>query len=241
MPAPLAVLIITPPPCFIMCGIAYLHPKNTPFRHTSTTQSHSSSLVSTTVLGTKTPALLNRISRRPNPRTVSSTMRSTSAATRTSTETDFATPPAFSISAAVLLADSDRTSATITFAPSRANRSALARPIPEPAPVISATLSLSSMMVHLRRRIVFRQSTLATVGENLEALRLCGDASQFARAPTRWLRDRKIALVREIREMALDCRGVTPAFATGKNMNSEHRKRQIDKQGSPSNIRRIDS
>src|SRR6266436_2170391 len=80
---------------------------------------------------------------------VSLTMRSTCAATRTSTAIDFATPPAFSISVALLLADSARTSATITFAPSSAKRIALARPIPEPAPVINATLSLSNIVMLL--------------------------------------------------------------------------------------------
>ncbi len=79
---------------------------------------------------------------------------SRAAATHLSTDTDFATPPAFSISAAVLLAVSARMSATITFAPSRANRIALARPIPEPAPVINATLSLSNILSHLTRLII---------------------------------------------------------------------------------------
>src|SRR5260370_18594197 len=49
------------------------------------------------------------------------------------------------MSAAVVPANSDRTSATTTRAPSRANPSAIARPMPRPAPVMIATFSFRRM------------------------------------------------------------------------------------------------
>src|SRR5208282_383574 len=211
----------------------------------------SSSLVFTTFLGTKTPALLNRMSSRPNALTVSLTIRSTSAPTRTSTDTDLATPPAFSISAAVLAADSARTSASISFAPSCANRIALARPIPEPAPVINATLSLSSMPSHLcllcRSSMTDACHTWRTFGSaprsgaSPTTVRARDAAARLAYARDRRPPDRKNTLVGKIRQMAFDCRVVAVGFAAGQDMNRQDREGQVDEHGSPSDFRRVDS
>jgi hypothetical protein len=51
-----------------------------------------------------------------------------------------ASPPESSICAATALAASSLISAAITFAPSRPKSTAIALPIPDPAPVISAVL-----------------------------------------------------------------------------------------------------
>src|SRR5258705_8257886 len=134
---------------------------------------------------------------------VSLTMRSTCAATRTSTAIDFAVPPAFSISAALLLADSARTSATITFAPSSAKRIALARPIPEPAPVINATLSLSNIVMLLCDLRRDRRSTLAIMRGRLKG------------SEPDW----QAAFVGEVGEMAFDRGRVAVAIAPGQDMN----------------------
>src|ERR1700675_910561 len=60
-----------------------------------------------------------------------------------------ARPPARSISEATVRAASGLRSTTATLAPSAANRSAEACPMPDPAPVTIATLSLSFMQVLL--------------------------------------------------------------------------------------------
>ena len=59
----------------------------------------------------------------------------------TSVWTNAASPPALVISATVSLPPDSLRSATMTFAPARANANALARPIPEEAPVTRATRS----------------------------------------------------------------------------------------------------
>src|SRR6185503_16462421 len=61
----------------------------------------------------------------------------------TSATTARASPPAVRISSAVRSPRCAFSSATTTFAPSRANTSAMPRPMPWPAPVTSATLPAS--------------------------------------------------------------------------------------------------
>src|SRR5438552_10915524 len=70
-------------------------------------------------------------------------MRSTSALRPTSATMASASPPAVRISCTVRSARCSFSSATHTFAPSRARTSAIPRPIPWPAPVTSATLPSS--------------------------------------------------------------------------------------------------
>ena len=72
-------------------------------------------------------------------------MRATSGLLATSTWHATAWPPSPSISSTVSLALPRRMSAATTAAPSAAKRTALARPMPEPAPVTMATLSCSSI------------------------------------------------------------------------------------------------
>src|SRR5262249_45945653 len=72
---------------------------------------------------------------------------STSAAFETSVLTKRASPPASLIIRTVSSPPSTRTSATTVFAPSRANASALALPIPEAAPVTKATLPSNCLVM----------------------------------------------------------------------------------------------
>src|SRR6266498_1803381 len=72
---------------------------------------------------------------------------STSAAFETSVLTRRASPPASLIIRTVSSPPSTRTSATTVFAPSRANASALALPIPEAAPVTKATLPSNCLVI----------------------------------------------------------------------------------------------
>src|SRR5438034_1932039 len=72
-----------------------------------------------------------------------STIRFTSSSTATSPTAACAWPPAFSTSATVSSAALLLMSHTTTRAPSAAKRTAASRPMPMPAPVISAVLPLS--------------------------------------------------------------------------------------------------
>ncbi len=76
-------------------------------------------------------------------RTAVATMASTWPSSDTSTVTGVAEPPASTISATADSAWSATTSAATTWAPSAAKRAAATRPIPLPAPVITATLPSS--------------------------------------------------------------------------------------------------
>src|SRR5579864_2631926 len=87
------------------------------------------------------PALLNSTSRRPQRSSAAATARPHAAGSVTSVRTATARPPAPAMSAATRSPVCPSTSATTTVPPSRANASALARPIPEPAPVMRQILS----------------------------------------------------------------------------------------------------
>src|SRR5688572_11042290 len=91
------------------------------------------------------PALFTRMSRRPSPARVRSTIAARSARRVTSVGTASARRPRSFTSAAVLSAPPWSSSATTTSAPRRASSRAMARPIPRPAPVTIATCPCSSM------------------------------------------------------------------------------------------------
>ena len=69
--------------CFRIWRMAYLEQRNGPFRLTPRTKSQSSSVVSGTAFSTWTPALLMRMSIRPNRVTVASIRLRASAAEET--------------------------------------------------------------------------------------------------------------------------------------------------------------
>src|SRR5262249_36072809 len=135
-----AVLTIDPPPLRSIEAIPYFIPRNTPRRLTAWTSSKVASLCSASgMIGPPKPALLQRTSRRPNAFSAAEILPCTSAETATSAWTASAAAP---IPAAVSSSLPLR-SAQTTRAPSAAKSSAIALPIPEPAPVITATLSLN--------------------------------------------------------------------------------------------------
>ena len=70
----------------------------------------------------------------------------------TSPNAKLASPPASRIRVTVSCPDSSLKSATITFAPSRAYESAIARPMPWPAPVTTPTLFSSNPIAVLPGR-----------------------------------------------------------------------------------------
>ena len=85
------------------------------------------------------PALFISTSRPPSTETVWASASCTAASEVTSSSIVAERPPCSAICAAVVCAPSALRSAHITAAPSEAIRTAHSRPIPEPAPVISAT------------------------------------------------------------------------------------------------------
>src|SRR6185436_16353684 len=145
-----AVIKNTPRRCFFITGSAYLAPSQTPLTFTAMTRSKMASSTCSTSWGDwGTPALAKKMSRVPHAASARSTIIWFSAARVTSARTASARPPAFSICSTVDLALASFKSTTATRAPSRAMASAEAAPMPEPAPVITATLP-SSLIVGLR-------------------------------------------------------------------------------------------
>ena len=118
------------------------------------TRSQSSGGSFTAVPGRIVPALLKSASSPPKASTAVAIIRSVSAASATSAAHGTATAPCDSIIATVSSTLGPRTSAATTCAPSAAKRSALARPMPDPAPVTMAILPSSNIRAssHGRRR-----------------------------------------------------------------------------------------
>src|SRR6266404_1352398 len=158
IPAPEEVLTIAPPPCLSIRGISYLMHRKTPRRSMLMIRSHSSS--STSAVGTNffgsTPALLKATSSRPKASTVLCRAALTSSPRVTSHLTASARPPCSSIMRAVSWLPCSDTSATTTLAPSRANASAAARPMPLAAPVTNATFPVKSALPCVSIRLLLR-------------------------------------------------------------------------------------
>ena len=125
----------------------YLQPRNTPLRLTFIVCSQTASSVSTAPPSSRweMPALLNSTSRRPNASSAPAIIRRQSRASETSARAKMARPPVSAIMAAVSEPAQSSMSTAATAAPSRAKRSAVWRPIPLPAPVISADFPASLM------------------------------------------------------------------------------------------------
>src|SRR5262245_55979209 len=109
---------------------------------------HSSSVVLSSTPPNTIPAMLHRMSRRPQRSQTACTIRAQSLSTDTSALIGIAWPPASRMSLVVSSAAARSKSATPICAPSLANKIALAFPIPAPAPVITATLFVTCMSSH---------------------------------------------------------------------------------------------
>src|SRR5438132_4051148 len=142
------LLTMAPLPCSRIWRSSYFMQFHTPRRLIPFTRSNSSpgtSAISTA--GDCTPALLNAASRRPKVDTVCVTIAATSASSATLQRMPIALcPVATSFSASERTAFS-LTSANATAAPASANALAVTRPMPEPAPVTSATLFSKDMFI----------------------------------------------------------------------------------------------
>src|SRR5271154_4312098 len=135
------------------------------------------------------------MSRRPNCFTVSATIRSASAALETSTLSAIALPPAFVISAATDLASSSAQSAITTLAPSLPNSNEVARPIPDPPPVISAIL-LSSLPISESAPV--SNTAPRTPASKAHTLALTDKLGEPRQDSKRWSRNEELCVPSEI-------------------------------------------
>ena len=127
-------LTIEPPPLSFIARTASRQPRNVPSTLTALTLRQSASVAVSMLPRTPMPALLTRMSRRPNAAiTASTTARQRASSVTSWASTRSASGPSPTSAASL------RSVAT-TFAPWPWNSAAVARPMPEAAPVMSATL-----------------------------------------------------------------------------------------------------
>src|SRR5262245_42799992 len=158
VPATEQTLTIAPPPLSIKRGIAASLMRKAEERLCSMPRSHISNLVpSAKVEGC--PALFTSAWKPPKRSRAASPTRRLAARSAASASSASASPPAAEISAAVPSTAPRSMSVITTRAPSAANLSAVARPIPAPAPVTIATLFC--------RRIAAPSSVLAPWGTRM--------------------------------------------------------------------------
>src|SRR5215510_1690336 len=133
---------MVPPPCLSIWIISYFIHNHTPFRLMPRTRSQVSSVHSWRGARGREPmpALLWAQSNLPYVSTVLLIMASTAMVLDTSAWTKVASPPFSVIICTVCCPPSMFMSAMTSFAPSRANVRAVARPIPDAPPVTNATL-----------------------------------------------------------------------------------------------------
>src|SRR5258705_5564760 len=148
-----AVLTMTPPPRASSSGMARFIARKTPVRPSSMVWVHTVSSISAVNARRLRPAgsagwpkaLLWRLSSRPKVWTVPPIIASMPAGVPASATMVVAVPPAFTISAVTARALAPSMSATATLAPRSPKPSAVARPMPDPAPETSATLPSNRM------------------------------------------------------------------------------------------------
>src|SRR3984957_17467552 len=136
-------LMIDPLPAATIERAATWEHTKVPLALTAKHRSQSSSVASITEPLLLTPALLYSTSTRPNSLVTWANAPSTWAGSARAAPPASALPPASAISPAVSLTAWVAMSTSATDAPSRANSTAAARPIPDPAPVTTATLPAS--------------------------------------------------------------------------------------------------
>ena len=130
------------------CGTAAWDRKKIAFWFTPIIRSHSSSLTSVMRSIRAMPAMLSSTSSRPNAATACSTASWQAARVRKSTRAVSILPPSRWISRAVSANPTSLMSTPKTNAPSAANSTADARPIPEAAPVTNTALPSKRPILH---------------------------------------------------------------------------------------------
>src|SRR5829696_7729663 len=142
-------MITEPPRCF-RCGTAYLIVVKVPTKLISSVERKSSTLRSSIPAHLPlTPALATTTSSRPHLSTVAAIAERTESSSLTSQVTLVAVPPARPIAWATSRSSSGVRPASATLAPRRANNVAAACPMPDPPPLMNATLSCMSHLTSL--------------------------------------------------------------------------------------------
>jgi len=139
----LATLMMWPEPCFLIAASAGRVVYQRANAFSANMLRIISSVVSSTLAKCPRPALLTSTSIRPHRSIAVRMIPSASSRTVTSARTGIAVPPCCAISSAITPRRSSRRAAITTEAPSRAILLASAAPMPDEAPVITATLPFS--------------------------------------------------------------------------------------------------
>ena len=149
-PPRLVTLMMRPPPTLRISGMHFRISRMAPQTFSSKSDSQSSSDTSSKGLAMETPALLTRMSTRPNWSSAVPTTRSGVSRSMTSAERGTTTPSvAVRMSWAARSSTSWRRATMMTLAPSSAMRMAANLPMPSLPPVTMATLSLNPRsMIH---------------------------------------------------------------------------------------------
>src|SRR5205085_12510076 len=147
MPATDEMLMIAPPPSTTISGITCFIVRNALFRLTLSTRSQDCSDSSTTPPTSAMPTLLSSTSMRPKAATQAFTIASTSSFLVTSARNGSASPPSPVMMLAVSSAALRLTSTQNTFAPSRANVTAVALPLPQPGPIEPAPTTIATLFL----------------------------------------------------------------------------------------------
>ena len=146
IPVTLEMLMMRPARRARMCGRKAWIAVKTDVRFTSSVLRHSSGVSSRKGRNTAHPALFTRMSTAGNAASAAAAIRRTSSGSATSHRHHSARRPSARIPAAVSSSSGAVRAARNTSQPSRAKASAMARPMPRPAPVMTAVLPSSSMM-----------------------------------------------------------------------------------------------
>lgn len=144
------MLTIAPPPAAAIAGIVCLQHQTTALSATSMIESQASLSSSVTrrsarpgPMSSVGAALLTSVVTVPYRSSAAPTMATTSSSWARSVRTNTASPPAARISSSTAAPSSSLRPVTTTRAPSRAKRTAVARPIPRVDPVTIATFPAS--------------------------------------------------------------------------------------------------
>ncbi len=157
------MVTILPHPASIMSGTTAWRQWNVPVRLTAIIRSQASALISRKSSNPSMPALVTMIPTGPNAVRTSSSVASMAARSLTSTAAPSALPPSAATSSATAPAASPLMSSTATLFPGRARWWQMARPMPEPPPVTTATrLTCDS-------RLPCRRSSFVSPSDPVEA------------------------------------------------------------------------
>src|SRR5438093_844638 len=179
------MLTIDPRPARFIARKACFAHSQAPFRSTANTRSHSASVISVASKYALTPALFTSTSIAPRAPATASIARRTSPSAVTSARRNSTTPPPRACTTSRAAASSRSTN--VTSAPSSANFSTIARPMPRAPPVTNATLPASrrigcvSPALPARARALAERLDVAGGGLDEVAHRRAG-AARIARA-----------------------------------------------------------